>query len=119
LAVQKRRAQIVEFLLRNEVLLNSLDNDRNTPAHYASDSHTKSANTLWCRFRIKKQIQRKKSKINSFKIIKFVNEGIIFLRDAFEANLRELVFDNFPQVGCRILPEGNYRYIEFWLGAHI
>ena len=33
-------------------------------------------------------------------IIKFVNEGIIFLRDAFEAILRELVFDNLPQVGC-------------------
>jgi hypothetical protein len=37
LAVQKRLAQIVEILLRNEALVNSLDNDRNTPAHYASD----------------------------------------------------------------------------------
>ena len=40
LAVQKRRAQIVEFLLRNEAFVNSLDNDRNTPAHYASDIPT-------------------------------------------------------------------------------
>ena len=40
LAVQKRRAQIVEFLLRNEAFVNSLDNDRNTPAHYVTDIPT-------------------------------------------------------------------------------
>ncbi len=40
LAVQKRRSQIVEFLLRNEAFVNSLNNDRNSPAHYASDIPT-------------------------------------------------------------------------------
>jgi hypothetical protein len=44
-------------------------------------------------------------------IIKFVNEGIIFLRDAFEAILRELVFDNLPQVGCQFMTEIIFKFM--------
>lgn len=33
-------------------------------------------------------------------IINFVNEGLIFVRDAFEAILKELVYENLPPVGC-------------------
>jgi ankyrin repeat protein len=40
LAVQKRRSQIVEILLRNEALIDVIDNEGNTPAHYASDLPT-------------------------------------------------------------------------------
>ena len=40
LAVQKRRSQIVEILLRNEALIDAVDNEGNTPAHYASDIPT-------------------------------------------------------------------------------
>jgi ankyrin repeat protein len=40
LAVQKRRSQIVEILLRNEALIDAVDNEGNTPAHYASDLPT-------------------------------------------------------------------------------
>jgi ankyrin repeat protein len=40
LAVQKRRSQIVEILLLNEALIDALDNEGNTPAHYASDIPT-------------------------------------------------------------------------------
>ena len=39
-AVQKRRSQIVDILLRNEALIDALDNEENTPAHYASDIPT-------------------------------------------------------------------------------
>ena len=40
LAVQKRRSQIVEILLRNEALIDAVDNEGNTPTHYASDIPT-------------------------------------------------------------------------------
>jgi len=40
LAVQKIRSQIVEILLRNEALIDAVDNEGNTPAHYASDIPT-------------------------------------------------------------------------------
>lgn len=33
-------------------------------------------------------------------IICFVNEGLIFVRDAFEAILKELTYENLPPVGC-------------------
>jgi hypothetical protein len=40
LAVQKRRSQIVEILLRNEAMIDAVDNEGNTPTHYASDIPT-------------------------------------------------------------------------------
>ncbi len=40
LAVDKQRTQIVEILLNNRAEVNLLDNDGNTPAHYAKDMPT-------------------------------------------------------------------------------